>query len=137
MANNIELEYEVTEALRTGYKIKAIKKLLSDNPRDLCLFTIGINTNLRASDLLSIKVHQVKDLTPGDEIALNEKKTKKPRRITLNKACISAIQGLLASEEYKDEDYLCIESVHGLCQWWIPLRYGIVSLRPHRCCWHD
>lgn len=27
MANNIELEYEVTEALRTGYKIKAIKKL--------------------------------------------------------------------------------------------------------------
>ena len=32
--------------------IKAIKKLLHDKPRDLCLFTLGINTNLRASDLL-------------------------------------------------------------------------------------
>ena len=62
--------------------------------------------NLRASDLLGIKVHQVKDLNPNDEIVLNEKKTKKERRITLNKACNSAIQGLLASKEYSDEDYL-------------------------------
>ena len=35
--------------------IKAIKKLLTDNPRDLCLFTLGINTNLRASDLLNLR----------------------------------------------------------------------------------
>jgi site-specific recombinase XerD len=70
------------------------------------LFTIGINTNLRASDLLRIKVHQVKDLEPNDEIVLNEKKTKKERRINLNKACISAIQQLLASKSYNDADYL-------------------------------
>jgi integrase len=88
--------------------IQTIKKLLADRPLDFALFTIGINTNLRASDLLSIKVHQVKDLIPNDEIVLNEKKTKKERRITLNKACISAIQGLLASKQYSDEDYLFI-----------------------------
>jgi len=35
--------------------LKAIKKLLADKPRDLALFTVGINTNLRASDLLQIK----------------------------------------------------------------------------------
>ena len=40
------------------------------------------------------------------KIVLNEKKTKKERRITLNKACNSAIQGLLASREYTDKDYL-------------------------------
>ena len=57
---------------------------------------------------MGIKVYQVKDLNPNNEIVLNEKKTKKERRITLNKACISAIQGLLASREYKDEDYLFI-----------------------------
>ena len=45
-------------------------------------------------------------MKPNDEIAINEKKTKKPRRITLNKACISAIQGLLSSREYQDDDYL-------------------------------
>lgn len=34
--------------------IKLIKKLLRDKPRDYCLFTVGINTNLRASDLIRI-----------------------------------------------------------------------------------
>ena len=86
--------------------IQTIKKLLSEKPLDYALFVIGINTNLRASDLLSIKVNQVKDLNPNDEIVLNEKKTKKPRRINLNRACITAIQGLLESREYSDEDYL-------------------------------
>ena len=86
--------------------IQTIKKLLNDKPLDYAIFVVGINTNLRASDLVSIKVHQVKDLKPNDEIVLNEKKTKKERRITLNPACISAIQGLLASKKYTDEDFL-------------------------------
>ena len=86
--------------------IQTIKKLLTDKPLDYALFVVGINTNLRASDLLSIKVHQVKDLKPNDEIVLNEKKTKKERRITLNTACISAIQGLLASKQHTDGDFL-------------------------------
>ena len=36
--------------------IKTIKKLLADRPRDLAMFTLGINTNLRASDLLKTRV---------------------------------------------------------------------------------
>ena len=94
------------EPIKSKKNIQTIKKLLSDNPLDLALFTVGINTNLRASDLLRIKIKQVKDLNPNDEIVLNEKKTKKERRINLNKACIEAIQGLLESKEYTDEDYL-------------------------------
>jgi integrase len=86
--------------------IQKIKKSLACKPLDYALFVVGINTNLRASDLLSIKVHQVNDLKPNDEIVLNEKKTKKGRRLNLNKACIEAIQGLLKSREYSDEDYL-------------------------------
>lgn len=86
--------------------IQTIKKLLADRPLDYALFVVGINTNLRASDLLNIKVHQVKDLKPNDEIVLNEKKTKKERRITLNTACISAIRGLLAFKKYRDDDFL-------------------------------
>jgi len=70
------------------------------------LYTIGINTNLCASDLLRIKVSQVKDLKSNHGMAINEKKTKKPRRITLNKAAISDKQWLLSSKEYQDGDYL-------------------------------
>ena len=94
------------EPIRSKKDIQIIKKLLSDKPLDYALFTVGINTNLRASDLLRIKVKQVKDLNPNDEIVLNEKKTRKERRINLNKSCIEAINGLLASKEYSDEDYI-------------------------------
>lgn len=37
---------------------------------------------------------QVTFIQPGDELTLNEIKTKKPRRINLNKAIIAAIQPL-------------------------------------------
>ena len=88
--------------------IKSIKKLLSDNPRDLCLFTLGINTNLRAGDLLSITAGQVKNLKPMDEIEVREKKTGKIRRISLNKACVTSIKNLLASRTYVDDEPLFV-----------------------------
>ena len=122
--------------------IDSIKKLLANDPRNSALLTIGINTNLRASDLLRIQVGQVRDLSPGDEIELKERKTGKPRRITLNKACVQAIQRLLASRSYADEDLLftgqrgplTVPSVHRLVKGWcraINLRgnYGSHSLR--------
>lgn len=110
--------------------IANIKRILSDRPRDLALFTLGINTNLRASDLLSIKVGQVRGLKPGDEITLKEKKTGKSRRITLNRAVISVMRGLLDSGAYQgsqDGDYLfrsqrapvlTVQSVHRLVKSW-------------------
>ena len=45
-------------------------------------------------------------MSANDEIVLNEKKTKKERRVNLNNACVAAMQALLASKEYSDEDYL-------------------------------
>ena len=42
--------------------IKRARRCLKDNPRDLLLFTIGINNGLRISDLLKLKVGDVKDL---------------------------------------------------------------------------
>jgi integrase len=88
--------------------IQAIKKLLSESPLYTAIFTVGINTNLRASDLLLIKACQVRDLKPMDEITLREKKTGKPRRINLNKACVDAINDLLKSRDYQADDYLFI-----------------------------
>ena len=130
------------DPIRKRKDIESIKKLLADDPRNSALFTIGINTNLRASDLLRIRVGQVRDLKPGDEIELKEKKTGKSRRITLNKACVQAIQRLLASRPYADENLLftgqrgplTVPSAHRLVKGWcraINLRgnYGSHSLR--------
>ena len=94
------------EPFRQIKDINNLKKLLADKPRDLCLFIVGINTNLRASDLLDIMAGQVRGLKAGEDIEIKEIKTRKTRRITLNKACINAIKGLLASRQYKDEDKL-------------------------------
>jgi integrase len=94
--------------------------------------TIGINTNLKVSDLLRLKVGHVKDLKAG-----------KVRRITLNKTCINAIQNLLSSKQYEDDDYLfqsqrrhvlTVPSVHKLVKGWcseINLKgnYGSHTLR--------
>ena len=94
------------EPIKELKDIGTIKKLLADNPRDFALFTIGINTNLRASDLLQIKAGQVRNLKPNDSFEIKEKKTKKPRRVTLNGVCIDAIRNLLASAPFEDSDYL-------------------------------
>jgi integrase len=130
------------EPIKRKRDIDSIKKLLSDNPRDSALFTIGINTNLRASDLLRITAGQVRGLKSGDSIELKEKKTGKFRRVTLNRACIQAIQRLLASKPYTDDDPLfmgqrgplTVPSVHRLVKSWcraINLKgnYGSHSLR--------
>ena len=54
------------EPIRDKRAIARIKKILVDRPRDLCLFTLGINTAYRANELLSLKVGQVKNLQAGD-----------------------------------------------------------------------
>ena len=83
------------EPIRNLKDIRLIKAMLADKPRDLALFVIGINTNLRASDILGLRVGQVLGVTPGSTIEIREKKTKKPRKVTLNGACTRVLQDLL------------------------------------------
>jgi len=115
------------EPIRYLKDIKAIKKLLKDNSRDLALFTLGINTNLRASDLVNITVKQVMYLKAGDDLVLKEQKTGKERRISLNASCITAIQTLLDSRSVDDDDplfksrkgsKLLVQSIHRLIKGW-------------------
>ena len=77
--------------------VRSIKKLLADSPRDSALFIIGINTNLRASDILNLTIEQVEHVVVGGEIEITEKKTGKKRRLTLNEEVVSAIQCILAN----------------------------------------
>lgn len=84
------------EPIRNKKDILTIKKRL-DNPRDFAIFTVGINTAFRASDLLKITVGQVRHLIPGDTLPIREQKTGKERRITLNNVVYDAITKLLAT----------------------------------------
>ncbi|GAQ00143.1 tyrosine-type recombinase/integrase [Leptolyngbya sp. NIES-2104] len=94
------------EPIRDKKAIQRIKKVLADHPRDLCLFTLGINTAYRANELLSIKVRQVRSLNVGDVLELKQSKTHKYRPVTLNGTAISAIQHWLGNSQLQDEDNL-------------------------------
>lgn len=94
------------EPIRSKQAIGRIKKILADCPRDLAFFTIGINTAFRASDLLAIRATDVRGLKTGDDLELRERKTRKNRRVTLNRNCIDTIAALLADHDYKDQDPL-------------------------------
>jgi len=96
------------EPIRDRKDIKAIHQMLSGNALYHGLFTVGINTNLRAIDLLKITAGQVRHVKPMEEIELREQKTGKQRRITMNRACVDAIMRLLALKPYKDDDPLFI-----------------------------
>jgi len=90
------------EPIRSEKDVRLIKRLLADKPRDLAIFTLGINTNLRASDLLRITIGHVRQTKPGEQFQIREKKTGKVRAITMNKTVFEAIQNLLKGMDTKD-----------------------------------
>ena len=130
--------------IRKVKDIKTIKKMIEDNPRNYCLFTMGISTALRAGDLVKIKVGDVKHIKAGEILELKEQKTKKNRQVTLNKTVVDAIQSLIKDEKLEDNEplfkgqrgnhSLTVPSVHRLVKSWcnkINLKgnYGSHSLR--------
>lgn len=99
------------EPIRDLNKINKIKGnlLKRKNPRDLLLFVLGINTGLRISDMLPLKLEQVKNEKgdPKDYIYLTEKKTHRQRKIVLNKEVKKALQIYFdKSEQYDLDAYL-------------------------------
>lgn len=83
------------EPIRDLKAIKRIKKLYAENPRDLCLFTFGINTAYRAGELLSLTVGQVDYLRAGDVLEIKQTKTGKYRPVRLNRAVVETIDAWL------------------------------------------
>lgn len=134
-----------SEPIRSVEAIKNIKKLLKGRPRDLLLFTMGINTGLRVKDLLALKVKDIKELGPGDVIDIIETKRGKPNIIVINKEIYKVLWMYIRTEDLKDDDWLfrserpphgplIIQSVQRLIKQWtrevgLKGRYGCHSLR--------
>jgi len=69
------------QPIRDRVKIEEIKnELLKSNYRDYIIFIFGINSGLRISDILKLKVIDVKN---KDHIILKEQKTKKTKRFLI------------------------------------------------------
>jgi integrase len=94
------------EPIKSLEAMEAIKNLLADRPRDFALFTVGINTNLKVSELLLLKAGTVRKLKPMDKIKIKGRGTSGGAEVLLNRVCIDAIQRLLASRAYQDDDPL-------------------------------
>ena len=133
------------EPIRNPKDIETIKRLLKDRPRDLLLFTMGINNGLRGGDLLKLRVGQVRNLKPGQSIAVRESKTGKTNVMMMNKSTYTVLQQYLAQLDPADEDYLfrsakganrplTISSVNNLVKSWcrdlnLKGNYGAHTLR--------
>ena len=83
------------EPIRDLRAIAKVKALLVRQPRNLCLFSLGINTAYRASELLSLQVGDVAHLKVGDSIDIKQLKNQKYRRATLNGEAYRALQSWL------------------------------------------
>ena len=97
------------QPIRDNKKIDAMKKfLLGQNIRDFTLFTLGINSGLRISDLLALKLKDVyKDDKLVHEIRLYEKKTGKFKSFPMGKKTKKALIDYIQSvEDFKPDDPL-------------------------------
>lgn len=89
-------------------KINKIKSILkSSSKRDYALFVLGINTGIKAQELLSL---QVKDVWDGEKakefLYIENKKTNKTVAYYLNNRVHEALQHYLKDDDLELEDYL-------------------------------
>lgn len=89
---------EFVQPIRDKSKIDGIKKLLrAGNTRDYVLFTLGINSGLRISDLLTLTIGDVtlkgkRSAVVSDRITIKESKTGKTKDFPLGETAKKALK---------------------------------------------
>ncbi|MCQ6341321.1 tyrosine-type recombinase/integrase, partial [Bacillus cereus] len=89
------------QPIRDPEQIQQIKEYLKEkNARNYILFVMGINTGLRISDILKLKVGDLK----GSHISMREMKTGKQKRIQITAALKRELRWF--TENREDDEYL-------------------------------
>lgn len=90
---------EFVQPIRDKKALETMKKVLRSNLRDYCLFVLGINSGLRISDLLTLKVYDVcgEKGKIKDRITIREKKTNKLKDFPLGESSRKALKEYLDS----------------------------------------
>lgn len=90
----------LVQPIRDKSKIDEIKALLKrQSYRDYFMFVMGINTGLRISDILKLRVQDVRDRT---YITIKEQKTGKAKRFKINAALRSIVDEYITGMNYQD-----------------------------------
>lgn len=97
---------EFVQPIRDLKQIDTLKKLLKQQSlRDYCLFVLGINSGLRISDLLKLRISDVSENGKvKDRIRLREKKTNKFKDFPISNNAKKAIKEYLQSRVINNED---------------------------------
>lgn len=93
---------EFVQPIRDRKQIERMKKVLKgQNLRDYALFVLGINSGLRVSDLLSLRIGDVVDDRNNirDRITMREKKTAKAKDFPLGKTAEKALREYLDTRD--------------------------------------
>lgn len=99
---------EYVDPIKDIESINAIKEILSEqSQRDLLLFVFGINTGIRVSDLLSLKVDDIWDGTEIKEfLYLKDPHSDQMKAFYLNNNIRTELNNYLALFDFKKDDYL-------------------------------
>lgn len=101
---------EFVQPIRSLKQIETIKKLLQQqNLRDYCLFVLGINSGLRISDLLRLRISDVSERGKvKDRIRLRESKTNKFKDFPISENAKAAIKEYLRTRTINENEPLFI-----------------------------
>ena len=101
---------EIVQPIRDLKQIDTIKKLLKQqNMRDYCLFVLGINSGLRISDLLKLRISDVSEKGKvKNRIRLREKKTNKFKDFPISDNAKRAINEYLKTRTIVENEPLFI-----------------------------
>jgi integrase len=92
---------EFVQPIRDPELLEDLKKhLKQQNERDYVLFMLGINTGFRISDILTLKVKDVR----GERINIREKKTGKAKNVVIRPSLKKIIKVYIAGK--KPHEYL-------------------------------
>lgn len=99
---------EYVEPIKDIEKINEMKKFLrKQSQRDLLLFVLGVNTGIRVSELLSLKVEDIRE---GDMLKdflyIDDPKHEEKKAYYLNHSVRKELEIYLASHEFNPTDYL-------------------------------
>lgn len=99
---------KLVEPIRDRKKLEVMKAVLKEGSlRNWCLFVLGINSGLRVSDIVRLKVSDVYDgKKVKDRIELHEQKTGKYKSFPLSESAKKALKEYLASIQPEQDNFL-------------------------------
>ncbi len=93
------------QPIREQEKIEEMKRELKKNgTRDYLLFYMGINTGLRISDIIKLKVKDIlnSDRSVKSHIDIIEEKTEKKKRFKINNGLVEELRQFTLSMDFED-----------------------------------